>query len=265
MNYIDSKDDIRILDYKNLISKSLNPICDDRFIAEGKKVILKLLKSEFEIISILSTEEFYSNHQELISSKIPLDSQFIAPKAMMNDIAGFKFHTGILAVAKFPGFVSIDELLGTIVAVNNVKDAENLGSIIRNCVAFGIESLIIDTGTYNPYCRRVARVSMGGIFSMKIACVNSLTECFKLLKNKDYDIVAVENNVNIKPKKYLDLNGKKMLIFGNETMGLDNDILENCDEMFEICMTNTIESLNVASASAILLNKLYENNNGYTI
>ncbi len=265
MIYIDNVEDSRVADYQNLKQQSIVGTRKDKFVVEGRKVVIKLLQSKLDTISVFVTEDFYNENADLINSKVPDNFQFIASKALMNQVAGFKLHTGILAVARTPKFYNVSELSDTIVAINNINDAENLGSIIRNCIAFGIDSIMIDSGTYYPYSRRVARVSMGSLFKVKIAFINTLNESFNLLINNDYSIYAIENNVVSESFDNFVFVGKKILIFGNETNGIDSDILEQCDRIFEIKMNKDIESLNVASASAILLNKIYENTYGDTI
>jgi tRNA G18 (ribose-2'-O)-methylase SpoU len=265
MILIDSIEDDRIEDYRNLKHQSINGARKDRFVVEGRKVLLKLLQSKLETISVFATEEFYTENTDLINSKVPDINQFVASKSVMNEIVGFKLHSGILAVAQTPNFCTFSELSDTIVALNNIGDAENLGSIIRNCIAFGVDSIIIDSATYYPYSRRVARVSMGALFKVKIAYFDTLNEPLNLLKHNDYSIYAIENNIDSEPLQNFDFVGKKILIFGNETNGIESEILKQCDKVFEIKMNKEIESLNVASASAILLNKIYENRYGDTI
>ncbi|MBE2189957.1 MAG: RNA methyltransferase [Desulfobulbaceae bacterium] len=262
---IDNIDDDRIVDYRNLKQQSIHGARKDRFVVEGRKVVQKLLESKLETLSIFATKEFYSENIDLINSKVNVISQFVASKSMMNEIAGFKLHSGILAVALTPNFCNVGELSDTIVALNKIGDAENLGSIIRNCIAFGVNSIIIDSGTYYPYSRRVARVSMGALFKIKIASYNTLSESLKPLKRNKYNIYAIENNIDSEPVENFNFVGKKILIFGNETNGISREILKVCDSILEIKMNNDIESLNVASASAILLNKIYENRHGDTI
>jgi tRNA G18 (ribose-2'-O)-methylase SpoU len=265
MIYIDNVEDSRVADYQNLKQQSIDGTRRDKFVVEGRKVVIKLLQSELEIVSVFVTEDFYNDNSALINSKVPDIFQFVSSKALMNQVAGFKLHTGILAVARTPKFFDASELSDTIVALNNINDAENLGSIIRNCIAFGIDSIMIDSGTYYPYSRRVARVSMGSLFKVKIACANTLNESFNSLKQNKYSIFAIENSIDSESFENFDFVGKKILIFGNETKGIDSEILEQCDKIFEIKMNKDIESLNVASASAIFLNKIYENTYGDTI
>ncbi len=234
------------------------------FIVEGKKAVLKLLKSDYCIESLFAVQEFYDEFSTTINEKVELTKQFVAPKQLMNDIIGFKLHTGILAEALVPTYSTIDTNANTIVALNKITDAENLGSIIRNCLAFGIDNIILDSGCYYPYSRRVARVSMGSIFYENIQIVNTLNDNLKELKNNNFRIIAIENHTYSEPYKNIKPESKKILIFGNETAGIAQGILDICDAVAHIPMTNKIESLNVASASAILLGHFFDLSHGIT-
>ena len=97
---------------------------------------------------------------------IPEDQQFITSKSLMKEIVGFKIHTGIMAMAKQPAFVPLTDLSDTIAAVDNVVDAENIGSIIRNTAAFNYDSFLFSNSSASPYLRRSVRVSMGTIFNI---------------------------------------------------------------------------------------------------
>ncbi|MCO5251330.1 MAG: RNA methyltransferase [Candidatus Kapabacteria bacterium] len=217
MIYIDNVEDSIVADYQNLKQQSIDGTRRDKFVVEGRKVVRKLLQSELKTVSVFVTEDFFNENADLINSNVPDNFQFVASKALMNHIAGFKLHTGILAVARTPKFFDVSELSDTIVALNNINDAENLGSIIRNCIAFGIDSILIDAGTYYPYSRRVARVSMGSLFKVKIAYVNALNDSFNSLKHNKYSIFAIENNLESESFENFDFIGKKIIIFGNET------------------------------------------------
>lgn len=264
MIIINDINDVAIDQFRNLKVKTQSQVSQNTFIVEGKKAVLKLLNSNFRVDSILAVREFHDEFFSIIKDKVPPSKQFVASKQLMNELIGFKLHTGIMAEAVVPIEKIIHEKAQTIVALNKITDAENIGSIIRNCLAFGIDNLILDSGCCNPYSRRVARVSMGSVFYVNIQIVKDLSEILKELKNYDFRIIASENNTLSKSYKNIEPINKKILIFGNETAGITNDILGLCDEVIHIPMTNKIESLNVASASAILLGHFFDLSYGIT-
>ena len=84
----------------------------------------------------------------------------------MNKIVGFKLHSGVMAIGKQPVDVNLSELESPVVVMNGIINSENVGSIIRNCAAFGFESIITDKQTSSPYLRRAVRVSMGAVLNI---------------------------------------------------------------------------------------------------
>jgi len=250
--------------YKNLkISRNTSSV-NATFIVEGRKAVLKLLSSNFRVKSLFAVRDFYDEFFNIIIQKVVPEKQFIATKKLMNNLVGFKLHAGILAEAEIPVNSKFDSISETIVCLNRITDAENVGSIIRNCLAFEFNNIIVDSGCYFPYSRRVARVSMGSLFYQNIHIAGTLSDTIKMLKNIDYKAIAVENNMNSVAMKKKYYNGKKIIIFGNETTGIESEIIDLCDYIVHIPMSNKIESLNVASASAIFLEYIYDLKHGNT-
>lgn len=217
MNIISDINDVVIEAYRNLKVSTKSKETKNSFIVEGKKAVLKLLHSNYSVASILAVREFHDEFSSIIKYKVPPSKQFVASKQLMNEVIGYKLHTGIMAEAVVPIEKKIHEGAQTIVGLNKITDAENLGSIIRNCLAFGVDNIILDIGCCNPYSRRVARVSMGSIFYLNIQIEKDLSDILNELKNNDFRIIASENNTfsksykNIEPinKKYLYLAMKR--------------------------------------------------------
>ena len=160
--------DPRIKNFRDLRKIANDNTENKYFVAEGEKVVFKLLNSNLEIISIFSTFEFYLKYSDLINSRINDKSNLlIAEKDLMSQIVGYKIHSGIMALAKEKQSTELKNLDDRIIVLNNIIDTENVGSIIRNCVAFDFNSIIFDNSTSSPYLRRAVRVSIGNIFNIK--------------------------------------------------------------------------------------------------
>ena len=100
----------------------------------------------------------------------------------MNSIIGFKLHTGIIAICKQPEPTKIDPLSSPVVILNGIINSENVGSIVRNCSAFGINSLISNKQTSSPFLRRAVWVSMGAVFGLNYYYTYNLEETINELK-----------------------------------------------------------------------------------
>jgi tRNA G18 (ribose-2'-O)-methylase SpoU len=247
-------DDIRISEFKNL-KKNLNNI--NSFIADGEKVVLKLLNSDLEILKIFSKKEFILENIDLIYTKISNNNIFYADKQLLADIIGFRLHTGVMALAVSKEMTTLEKFSGNIVILNNIIDAENVGSIIRNCIGFGFLNIILDKQSAYLYLRRTVRVSMGAVFKINYLYTDNLIDIIKHLKQKKYTIISIENTYNSENLFDYTKQSNIVLIFGNESKGICTDILEMSDKILQIPITKSIDSLNVSNASAIALNYFY--------
>jgi tRNA G18 (ribose-2'-O)-methylase SpoU len=252
--------DKRISDYKRLKGTPTAHSLKNIFIAESENIVLKLLNTKFQLISLFAIPSFYKKHYELISSPDLNNVElFTAEKSLMKSIVGFNHHSGIMAIAKKPPMTEIKNLKPPIVILNGIINSENVGSIIRNCVAFGIRSIIFDSNTSDPYLRRSVRVSMGAVFLLDYFRTSDLKSDILFLQKKEIIVLASELNENSKIIFDTKLDKNTALIFGNETKGIDKNILKLCNQILHIPIKNDIESLNVASSSAIILNYFYQN------
>lgn len=205
-------------------------------------------------------EDFINENIELISSKLDFNNVLTSDKKLLNEIVGFRLHTGVLALVEMPQANKIEELDNQIVVFNNIERAENTAAIIRSGVGFGFNSYIFDERSCHPYSRKSVRISMASVFKTKYHITNNLLESLEYLKSINYEIIAVEihkNSINLNNYKF---NSKFVLIFGSESYGIDSNILNFADRIIEIPITNNIDSLNVNASSAIVFNKIFNDN-----
>ena len=214
------------------------------FIAEGIKVVKELLNSSFELETVYTTEgfEFLSNFNEYV--------ELISDKELMK-ISSLKTPNKILGVFKIPDLVDFNHS-GLIVALDAINDPGNLGTIIRLCDWFGISQLICSKNTVDCYNQKVIQATMGSITRVQINYID--LEDFLLKTNlpiykADMDGGNVYNTV---------LPEEAILILGNEANGISPEI--NALEGNKLTIprfgkTQETESLNVATATAILLSE----------
>jgi tRNA G18 (ribose-2'-O)-methylase SpoU len=222
------------------------------FVAEGEKVVRRLLRSNLTVVSLLLTRNWF----EELERKYPLDGPeiFIADKNLLESIVGYSLHQGIMAVAKVPAERDLHELLHSlphpflIVALDGIVSAENVGVIVRNSGAFGVNAVLTDKTSSSPYLRRAVRNSMGVVFRLHVLHVN-LVETLPKLGCK---VVAATPHAD-QTLQDADLTNDLCVVFGNEGSGISAKVLEECDLRVAIPMLNETDSLNVASASAVFL------------
>ncbi|HPM43297.1 MAG TPA: RNA methyltransferase, partial [Candidatus Omnitrophota bacterium] len=123
-----------------------------------------------------------------------------------------------------------------------------------NAAAFGAEALIVDDRTYDPYYRKAVRVSMGTIFGLKVFYEDDMLSSITWLKDKlGVHIIASSAAKNAKDINGVKKRGAVCIIFGNEDNGISPELEGISDEMVRIPISKDVDSLNVASASAIFL------------
>ncbi|MCX7908895.1 MAG: RNA methyltransferase [Ignavibacteria bacterium] len=249
-------DDPRISFYRSLRYTPPSHIEANVFIAEGEKVVLRLLRSPLKIHSIFAILDFYQTYIDLINFKmVPEDFRYYAEKSLMEKIVGFHLHSGIMAIGFKPQNANIDELSGNIVALNRINNSENVGQISRICRAFAVNSLLVDEKSTSPFLRRAVRVSMGNIFDLKVRETTNILEDIAELKKRDFSIISCEvcpSSINIYDFSFPE---KFVIIFGNEHYGISPEILAISDTIVSIPIQKEVESLNVAIATAIVLNE----------
>jgi tRNA G18 (ribose-2'-O)-methylase SpoU len=230
------------------------------FIAEGDKLVTRLLESDVEINSLYLTEEHFETRRLLIEGHIQSEPVeiFIAPKKAMERIVGFTLHQGILASAKIPKEKTLDELIANssepqlFIILDTIVDAENIGSLYRTALAMSVTAIIIDDRCVSPWIRRAVRVSMGAVYKLPTITMDVLT-AIGLLKASEISVYAAAIGNNMTPVWSNNFQRSIAIILGSEGHGIREEILEVCSDRIEIPMAAEVTSLNVGVAQAMIL------------
>jgi len=231
-----------------------------RFIAEGDKVVLRLLASDFEVESVLAAESFVAQGLPLLESRRAETQLFVAADELVPQIVGFNFHRGLLACGiRRPNPALLDvcprvEDAARIVVCPDVQGPDNLGQIIRTGCALGIDALIVGPQAGDPFSRRVLRVSMGAAFIMPIYESRDLmADLERLRAHHRIELVAAVLDDRATPLSAFRCPRRAALLFGSEGHGLVRELIELCDHHITIPMRRGTDSLNVAVAAGIVL------------
>ena len=246
------------------------------FVAEGEKVVRRLLASRFEVVSALMPEDHLESLRPLLAARQETFNVYLAELKLLKQLVGFSMYQGVLAVGKIPPPVSQDNVLSQspkpmlFAAVDGLSNAENLGALVRNCVAFGVQALIIGETSSSPYLRRAVRNSMGTIFQLPIIELSklgqrhqfttkphttklTLVECLKELRGRGIRCIAAHPRPDSKFLFQADFSGDCCIVFGSEGDGISQAVLDACDEAVAIPMPPEVDSLNVGAAAAVFL------------
>jgi tRNA G18 (ribose-2'-O)-methylase SpoU len=229
------------------------------FVAEGDKVVRRLLESDFGVVSVLLPEKRLAEFEPLIRARAEDVPVYLMEIAELSKLTGFPFFQGVLAVGKIPETHTLESILARsprprlFVAIDGLTNAENVGLIVRNCAAFGAQALLVDDSSASPFLRRAVRNSMGTIFKLPIVECEKLTAILEALKKKNVRVIAAHPHaraVSIQDASFAD---DCCLIFGSEGQGISALVLAACDQCVVIPMSNEVDSLNVGSAAAAFL------------
>ena len=225
------------------------------FVAEGEKVVRRLLGSPFNVVSVLLPEKSLQELDPLLQARSEEVQVFLAEKALMETLTGFSMYQGMLAVGRVPPLPALANVVARsrpprlLAAVDSLSNAENLGALVRNCAAFDAQALIVGETCTSPFLRRAVRGSMGTIFQLPIVETASLVQSLRDLRERGIRCIAAHPQVAGRTLCQANLTGDCCLVFGSEGYGLAPVVLAACDEAVAIPMPPTVDSRNVASAA----------------
>ncbi len=216
------------------------------FVAEGVKMVNELLQTELKLHSL------YTTNPELLPS-----NEFKYEKisdADLKKISSLKSPNKVLAVFHIPDAAPLN-FNGWLLVLDGVKDPGNLGTIIRLCDWFGIDHLVCSNDTVDCYNPKVLQATMGSVARVNIVYMNVKT----LVKNSGVPVVGAF--MEGEPVYRFKWPAQGMLIMGNEAHGISKELERESTNKVSIPQFGhpTTESLNVATATAILLNELRRN------
>ena len=213
------------------------------FVAEGKKVVNELINSDWPFEILLSSEENFHPKAELLNLE------------EMERITHFKNPSPVLGVFVLPESQKIIAETTTI-AVDDISDPGNLGTIIRLCDWFGLSELICSKTTVDCYNPKVIQASMGSIARVRCHYVKDLGASLTALKKPIYGATTKGDSIYT-----AQLSKEASYVFGSESHGISESLLKHLTGQLSIPQFreggNSAESLNVANASAIFLSELF--------
>jgi tRNA G18 (ribose-2'-O)-methylase SpoU len=227
------------------------------FVAEGEKVVRRLLQSRFTVVSLLLHEKWLKQIEPLLRARAEEIHAYVADHAMLEQLTGFPLYQGLLAIGRIPARMAWEDILAgcarpyLFAALDGINNSENLGVLVRNCGAFGVQALIVGETSCSPFLRRAVRNSMGVIFELPVTEVDHLVATLERLRQQGVCCVAAHPRRDQRTLAKTDLTRDVCLVFGSEGHGLSAAVLAACDEAVAIPMQPGVDSLNVATASAV--------------
>jgi tRNA G18 (ribose-2'-O)-methylase SpoU len=229
------------------------------FVAEGEKPVVRLLESALPVVSLLVTERWLPIVEPLLYRRPEDIPVYLADKELVDTIVGFDLFQGVMAIGTIPKPPNLDEVLAAaprpllFAAADGISNSENMGVLVRNCVAFSVGALLVGETSCHPYLRRAVRNSMGTVFRLPIIEVKNLAAALRHLEGEGAQCIATDPHGNAQPLSDLDLAGDCCLVFGSEGYGISDEVAAACSRTAVIPMPQGVDSLNVSSAAAVIL------------
>ncbi|MDR9449642.1 MAG: RNA methyltransferase [Acidimicrobiia bacterium] len=250
--------DPRVADYVRLTDAELRRD-GGYFIAESLEVVRRLLTGSHPVRSVLITPARYPH---LADDLAPLDVPvFMAGPEVQNEVAGFRLHRGVVAAADRlpePPLEEVLKMAGTLVVLEGLNDAENLGAIFRSARALGIDAVLLDPTCADPYYRRTVRVSMGAVFQLPFLRLAAWPDDLEVVRRAGFELVAL--TPDRKAMSIADLpvgrGSRRAVLLGAEGSGLALATLARADRLVRIPMSAGFDSLNVGHAAAIAFHRV---------
>lgn len=252
---IDDLNDPRLDPYRNLKDRDLARD-GDRFIAESEQVVRRLIASEVRVQSILLAEKRVEKMRDVLPATA---SVYVLSDALIEQVIGFHFHSGVMAVGVRPNPISLSSFLATLPAratlmyLPDTNNTENLGTLMRVAAGFGVAGLLLGPRCCDPYYRQAVRVSMATVFALRIVRVDDDLATIDALREANIECIATMLDPAAEPLTDSDRTTGTALLFGNESSGLSIEIASRCDRRVTIPMELGTDSLNVAVAAGIVM------------
>ncbi len=258
--FVDDPDDPRISAFRAVRERDLVGR-EGQFIAEGEVVLRMLVHSpRHKAKAVLIDSKRIEKLAALLSELPPDVPVYAGTQSVLDAIAGFHLHRGILAIAEREPAPTAVELLSTlgdgalVVVAIGIANHDNIGGIFRNAAAFGADAVLLDPESCDPFYRKAIRVSVGAVLSVPSARLSSNDDLFEALGQGGFTPLALSPTGSLTLAE-LKPPARSAVLMGAEGPGLPAEVLARSTTI-RIPMADGFDSLNVATACGIVLHHL---------
>ena len=236
------------------------------FIAESPKVIRRALSAGYQPVSFLLERKYINGQAKDIVEKFPHIPVYTADSDVLTQLTGFKLTQGALSAMRRKSPPCIEQVLDgaeRIAVLEDVMNQTNIGAVFRSASALGFDAVLLTSSCSDPLYRRSIRVSMGTVFQIPWTYIEGNSpEYIRFLQSRGFTALAMalrNDTVSISDSR-LKVLPKIAVVLGTEGDGLKSQTIQACDYTIKIPMFHGVDSLNVASASAIAFWELSKRN-----
>ncbi|WP_431994974.1 TrmH family RNA methyltransferase [Streptomyces griseoflavus] len=249
--------DPRLHDYTGLTDVELRrrrEPAEGLFIAEGEKVVRRAGDAGYAMRSMLLSAKWVDVMSDVIDRfDAPV---YVVDPALAEEVTGYHVHRGALASMERRPLPTAADVLRTarrVVVMESVNDHTNIGAIFRSAAALGMDAVLLSPDCADPLYRRSVKVSMGAVFSVPYARVDTWPRGLETVRGAGFRLLALTPGEKARPLD--DVAAHRMervaLMLGAEGSGLSSRALAAADEWVRIPMSHGVDSLNVGAAAAV--------------
>lgn len=237
----------------------------------GRKPIIEALEADKQIDKIFMLQTATGAETQVIKKfckdkNIPLS---YVPQEKLNRLTKAN-HQGIVALAAMIEFMPLQDVIDQVVSdgevplfiiLDGITDTRNLGAIARSAYCFGAHGLIIPISNNAAITEDTVKTSAGALEKIAVSKVPSVQQAFDILKMNGIAIGATTTD-NADYITKLDFTGPLAIVMGAEDKGVSPFVSKNADQLIQIPMSSSFDSLNVAVASGVVCYEVYKQRNG---
>ena len=238
------------------------------FLIVGKHAVLEALKNparKIERVFLTEDAKKKINRENQNLNLFKKINIFYKSRKELDNLCGRDetAHQGLVAEVEQLEEITLKEFIiknnnnnVNLIALEEVTDPRNIGSIIRSAVAFNIDGLIVKDRSFPSKSKLLYKSASGGTEHIKIFKVSNLNTALKFLKGKEFWVSAFDPSAS---KDFTKNNwkGKNVLLFGSEGYGIKAKTLKNSDFKFKVLMNNSIESLNISNTVSVVCHHIF--------
>lgn len=219
------------------------------FLVEGAKSVLELLNSDFNVEFLACTHTFIDENQQLLSdSNIEIID---TTSKQLESVGTLKTNDAALAVVKMPENKEVEIKGNVILLLDNIQDPGNLGTIIRTADWFGLSTIVLSEDSADVFNSKVLQATMGSF--IRVNCIYTDLDSFIGQHEKYNFCAAVMDGEDVHQSAF---DKPVAIILGNESSGINKDLIQRADHKISIPKYGGAESLNVAMAAGIILDNV---------
>ena len=239
------------------------------FLIVGKHAVLEALKNpnrKIERVFLTEDAQKKLNKENQNLNLFKKINVFYKSRKELDNLCGRDetAHQGLVAEVEQLEDVTLKEFIlentkknVNIIALEEVTDPRNIGSIIRCAVAFNIDGIIVKERSYPSKSKLLYKSASGGTEHIKVFKVSNINTALKYLKAKDFWVSAFDISAKKDFTKH-NWQGKNILLFGSEGFGIKVNTLKNSDFKFKVNMNNKIESLNISNTVSVVCHHIFQ-------